>query len=85
MLIEDKVVPQDINLNSVVQVKAGEDRKATIVIPKELRLTQELIGLLNQAVQAQGLELSHVEIAQEHLEELKTLSNVVLQEKEQPE
>lgn len=80
MLIEDTITPQDIVLNSVVKLQAGTNRKATVVIPKELRLTQEILSLLQQAVQAQGLELSHVEIAQEHVEELKALSNVILQD-----
>lgn len=78
MLLENAVSPQDINLTSTVKVEAGEDKRATITVPAELRLTPPLMALLNQALQAQGLVLAHMNITDKHVEELKDLPNVVL-------
>lgn len=78
MLTENKPAPQDINLTSTVKVEQKEEGKAVITIPAELRLTKELIGLINQALQLQGLELVHMNISSKHVEELKDLPNVVL-------
>jgi len=78
--IEDHVEPQNINLTSTVKVEAGDDRKASITIPPELRLTPQLLELLNQALQAQGLALSHLNISEEHKADVGKLPNVVLEE-----
>lgn len=78
MLIENKPAPQDINLTSTIKVEEKEAGKAVVTIPAELRLTQELVGLINQALQVQGLELVHMNISAKHVQELKDLPNVVL-------
>jgi len=78
MLIGNKPAPQDINLTSTIKVEEKEEGKAVITIPAELRLTPELIALVNQALQVQGLELVHMNISSKHVEELKDLPNVVL-------
>lgn len=78
MLIGNKPAPQDINLTSTIKVEEKEEGKAVITIPAELRLTQELIALINQALLVQGLELVHMNISSRHVEELKDLPNVVL-------
>lgn len=80
MFIKEEVQPQDINLTSVVKIKVTEGQGATAVIPKEIRLTQYLVGLLQEAVKAQGFELRHMEITEDHIDELGALSNVVLRE-----
>ena len=80
MLIENSAQPQDIKLTSTVKVSAGDDKRATIAVPAELRLTPALMALLNQALQAQGLVLAHMNITDKHVEELKDLPNVVLGE-----
>ena len=78
MLIGNKPAPQDINLTSIIKVEQREEGKAIITIPGELRLTPELLALINQALQVQGLELIHMNISSKHVEELKDLPNVVL-------
>lgn len=80
MFIKEELQPQDINLTSVVKVKAIGGQGATAVIPKELRLTQHLVSLLQEAVKTQGFELLHLEITEDHINELGALSNVVLRE-----
>ena len=82
MFLEDRPVPQDINLTSVVKVKIENGSEATIVIPPELRLTQNLLGLLQDAVSSQGYKLTHMEISKEHVQELGNLQNVVLRQEE---
>lgn len=83
MFIKEELQPQDINLTSVVRVKVAGNQGATVVIPKELRLTPYLVGLLQEAVKAQGFELRHMEITEDHIDELGALSNVVLREQDQ--
>lgn len=81
MQMEDVPNVQNINLTSTVRVEADPNRKATITVPEELRLTPNLMNLLTQALAAQGLELAHMNISSRHVEELKDLPNVVLGEK----
>jgi hypothetical protein len=81
MLIEDLLNPQDIKLTSTIKVEAASDRKASVTVPSELRLTPELMTLIEQALQAQGLSLFHMNITSKHVAELKDLPNVVLGEK----
>lgn len=78
MLIGNKPAPQDINLTSTIKVEQREEGKAVITVPSELRLTPELVALINQALQAQGLELVHMNISSKHVQELKDIPNVVL-------
>ena len=78
MNIEDVRVPQDVVLTSTIKVEKRGEADAVVTIPKELRLTPELMELINQAVAAQGLSLVHMNITSKHVDELKDLPNVVL-------
>lgn len=82
MFLEDAVAPHDINLTSTVKVETDENQGAIVTVPAELRITPELLALINNGVQAQGLQLKHMNITAQHQEELKNLPNVNLEEKE---
>ena len=80
MFLEDQSIAQDIVLTSTVKVKVANLTEATIIVPPELRLTQELLTLLQDAVISQGFKLTHLEVSKEHVPELGNLQNVVLRQ-----
>lgn len=81
--IQDVPNTQDIQLTSTIKVEELEGRAAKVTIPEELRVTEKLLGLINQSLAAQGLSLQHMDIAEVHKEDLKGLPNVVMEEKDQ--
>jgi hypothetical protein len=82
MFLNEQPAPQNIILNSTVVVKVENGTEATIIVPPELRLTQALFVLLQDAVANQGLKLTHMEISKEHVQELGNLENVALRQEE---
>ncbi len=82
VLIEDTGGVQDIRLTSTVKVEVINAPEAKVSIPEELRLTESLLRLINDALSAQGLELQHMDIAEVHKNDLEGLPNVVLDEQE---
>ena len=60
---------------------AVEGDEATIALPPEIRLTERLVAYLAQALNERGLKLRHWTLTPEQQEELKKLSNVVVEEK----
>ncbi len=82
VLIEDNSGVQDIQLTSTVKVEVINTSEAKVSIPEELRLTENLLRLINDALSAQGLELQHMDIAEVHKNDLEGLPNVVLDEQE---
>lgn len=82
MFLDNLPAPQNITLNSTVLVKVENGTEATVVIPPEIRLTQNLLALLKDAVSSQGFQLTHMEISKEHVQELGNLKDVVLRQEE---
>lgn len=82
VFIEDTTNIQDIKLTSTIQVTVIKDSEANVSVPAELRLTEGLLKLINDALSAQGLELRHMNIAEVHRTDLEGLPNVVLDEQE---
>ena len=82
MALDEVIFPQDINLTLSVKVSAGVGNVADIDIPQELRLTEKVFLLLNQLIEAQGLKLGNMNITPLHVEEVKSLTNVLLVEKQ---
>jgi len=82
-IIENMTDAQDIHLTSTISVENVGGPGARVSIPAELRITEQLIGLINNSLLAQGLELKHMDIAEVHKKDLKGLPNVVLEEKEE--
>jgi len=80
VMIESFSDAQDIKLTSTIKVVSTENRGASVIIPAEIRLTEQLIGLINNSLTAQNLKLEHMDIAEVHKEDLKGLPNVVLDE-----
>ena len=80
--IENIPNPQDIRLTSTIKVEATDAAGAKVTIPEELRVTEGLLKLVNDALSAQGLELQHMDIAEVHKKDLEGLPNVVLDEQE---
>lgn len=79
-IIEDIPNPQDIRLTSTIKVEVTDASKAKVTIPEELRVTEGLLKLVNDALSIQGLELQHMDIAEVHKKDLEGLPNVVLDE-----
>ena len=75
---DNKPVPQDINVVFNVKLEETAPGKVNANIPKELRLTPEVFKFLHQMVAEQGFELSKMNIASVHTEEIKELPNVNL-------
>jgi len=76
----DDALTQPIGFTIEVQISKIEDKKASIVVPGEIRLTQNLLSYINAALAERGLELAHMEITEEHRKELGTLPNVVVED-----
>jgi hypothetical protein len=79
MFIQDEAQAQDINITSSITVEVRENRQAAVTVPPELRLTAQLLSLITQALEAQGLTLQHMNISEQHRGELENLPNVVLE------
>lgn len=78
MLPKEEITPQDITFTVTVGVQKVGEREATVSVPVDLRLTQKLVDLLRQLVQAQGLTLTNMNISSEHQEDLRNVENVVV-------
>lgn len=76
----DKELLQPIGFTVEVRISKVEDKKATVVVPGEIRLTQNILNYIAAALAERGLELSHMEIAEAHRKEVESLSNVVIQD-----
>ena len=72
---------QPIGFTVEVKISKVKDKKASIVVPPEIRLTQDLLNYVNLALAERGLELAHMDISEQHREELGSLPNVVVQDK----
>ena len=77
-MTEDALL-KPIGFTVEVQVSRVEDVRASIVVPAEIRLTQNLLNYISLALAERGLELAHMEITEEHRTELESLPNVVVQ------
>jgi len=77
-MVEDGLL-QPIGFTVEVKITKIEDKKASIVVPGEIRLTQNLLNYINLALAERGLELAHMDISEEHRKELENLPNVVVQ------
>ena len=77
--MSDTGLNQPIGFTAEVQITKIEDKKVSITIPNEIRLTQNLLSYINLALAERGLELAHMDITEEHRKELKNLPNVVVQ------
>ncbi len=75
---KDDVLRIDIEVSVEVDGDA-----ATISLPPEIRLTERLVAHLAQQLNNRGLELKRWTLSPEQQEELKNLSNVVVQEQEE--
>lgn len=64
-------------LNIEVSV-AVEGDVATVRCPEELRITERVASVLNQAMVARGLKLKHWVLTDQQKEDLIGLSNVVV-------
>lgn len=78
----DNALLQPISFTVEVKIIKVEDKKATIKVPSELRLTQGLLNYLHAALAERELELSHMEISETHKKEVESLTNVVVQDPE---
>ena len=70
---------QPLGFTAEVKISKITDKKASIVVPSEIRLTQDLLNYINLALAERGLELAHMDISEEHRKELENLPNVVVQ------
>ncbi len=77
-MVEDGLL-QPIGFTVEVKITKIEDKKASIAVPGEIRLTQNLLNYINLALAERGLELAHMDISEEHRKELENLPNVVVQ------
>ncbi len=77
-MVEDGLL-QSIGFTVEVKISKIQDKKANIVVPAEIRLTQNLLNYINLALAERGLELAHMDISEEHRKELENLPNVVVQ------
>ncbi|MBD3260980.1 MAG: hypothetical protein GF334_04760 [Candidatus Altiarchaeales archaeon] len=64
-------------LNIEVSVETNGDI-ATVRCPEELRITERVASVLNQAMIARGLKLKHWVLTDQQKEDLVGLSNVVV-------
>ena len=80
---EEVVFPQDINLNIKIGVEVDSNKVASITIPKQLRITEEVFILISQLLHEQGFTLGNMNIDSSHIEEVKSLPNVSLMEKKE--
>ncbi len=77
-MVEDALL-QPIGFTAEVKISKIKDKKASIIVPAEIRLTQGLLNYINLALGERGLELAHMDISEEHRKELENLPNVVVQ------
>lgn len=77
-----KMVDESINFSVEVKITKLENGEASITIPAELRLTQNLLSYISGALGERELTLKHMDITEQHRQELADLPNVVLQDKE---
>ena len=78
---EEALVP--ISFTVEVKVTKKEDNKVSIVIPAELRITQNLLNYISKTLNERELTLAHMDISEEHKKELESIPNVVVQEQEE--
>ena len=77
-----KMSETSINFSVEVKITKLENGEASISIPAELRITQNLLSYISTALEERGLTLKHMDISEQHREELGSLPNVVLQDTE---
>ena len=71
---------ESITISIEIKVTAS-DKKATVVVPPEIRLTERLVSFLHNALKSRGLELKHWTITTpEQEKELENLPNVVVED-----
>jgi hypothetical protein len=76
----DEGLNQPIGFTVEVPITKIEGKKASITVPGEIRLTPNLLSYINLALAERGLELTHMDITEEHRKELEHLPNVVVQD-----
>lgn len=69
-----------IVLRVEVTVKEEEDGIATVQLPQELRVTEQLATTLNEALKARDLKLKKWVLSEAQQKELADLNNVKMEE-----
>lgn len=75
----EEVLYQPLIFNTEIKISKIKNKDVNIIVPPEIRLTQNLLNYITLALKERGLELSHMDITEEHRKELESLTNVVVQ------
>jgi len=88
-MVEVVTVPNELDpvvFNVAIKVTGEEGTEdVTVAFPEEVRLTERLVRSLQQVLTARGLKIKRWTLNESQLNELESLSNVMVENKTDPE
>jgi len=87
-IVEVVTVPNELDpvvFNVAIKVTGKEGaEEVTVAFPEEVRLTERLVSSLHQVLTARGLKIKHWTLNEAQLNELESLSNVMVENQTDP-